>query len=524
MSVSANGETGLWRIAEQAPERCAIVTADGHSLSYSELVAMVNRVANAMQAAGLQRGDAITVVAHNAPEVFILYFAALQSGLYYVPVNYHGSADDIAYICDNSESKYLFFDRATADTCMLALDSCGVDGEHSICTTAWRDATVLSDWAAAHPTSRPAQTLSGSLMQYTSGTTGRPKGVRRPLGDHSADQSVSYNAEQLRWYGMTLFQGPHLVTSPLYHNAVLSHSLSALNLGHGVVIMQSFDALQLLELVDRYRVASTHVVATHFHRLLALPQATRERYSLSSLSHVIHGAVPTPVALKQAMFDWLGPVIYEYYGSSEVGATLVGPEDWLRKPGTVGRPLSITTLKIFDDDGNEQAAGGKGWIYMKQGEDRFDYYKDKQKTDKAKRGEFTCVGDIGYVDNEGFLFLCGRDAEIIISGGVNIYPAVAEGQLLSHAAVYDVGVIGVPDQEYGEQVKAVVMLNPGYRAGPDLEAQLIAYCRDHLSHINCPKTVDFVDQLPRDPNGKLLKHKLRARYWESAAGPGTPLV
>lgn len=508
--------TGLWEIAARSPERTAIVTADGRTLTYRELVTAVNRTSNALTAAGLQRGDAITLVAHNAPEVFVLFFAALQSGLYYVPINYHGSADDIAYICENAESRYVFFDARTAAACTEALDKCDFPAAQRVCLTPWREVTVLSDWIKDYSAERPAETLTGSLMQYTSGTTGRPKGVRRPLAEVSADQSAAYNAQQLQWYGMAVEQGPHLVTSPLYHNAVLSHSLSALNLGHGVVIMDKFDAQQSLELIERYQVASTHMVATHFHRLLALPETVRQGYQLASLTYLIHGAAPTPVAIKQAMFAWLGPVIYEYYGSSEVGATIVFPKDWLRKPGTVGTPISITQLKILDDDGCEVPAGEKGWVYMKQGEDRFDYYKDKQKTERARRNGFICVGDIGYVDEEGFLYLCGRDAEIIISGGVNIYPAATEAQLLTHPAVYDTGVIGVPDPEYGEQVKAVVVPNPGYQPSTKLETQLIDHCRANLSHINCPKSIDFVEQLPRDPNGKLLKHKLRADYWQDS--------
>lgn len=503
---------GLWEIAKATPDRCAIATADGEMLTYRELVEAVNRVSNALMTAGLQRGDAFTQVSQNEPEVFILFFAALQTGLYYVPVNYHGTVDDIAYICENSESRYLFCDADHMATCIAAAEECGLSRERCICVSPVDGLLTLNEWVAEFSVTRPVQNLAGSLMQYTSGTTGRPKGVRRPLPLISADQVAGLSAEQLRWYGMESYQGPHLVTSPLYHSAVFSHAVSALNLGHGVVIMQSFNGERFLELVEHHAVASTHMVATHFHRLLSLPNTVKEHYNLSSLTHLIHGAVPTPVDMKQAMFDWLGPVIYEYYGSSEVGATIVGPQEWLQKPGTVGKPLSFTTLKILNDSGDEMPVGEKGWVYMKQGEDRFEYYKDKNKTEKSRRGDLICVGDIGYVDDEGYLFLCGRDAEIIISGGVNIYPAATEAQLLSHPAVYDAGVIGVPDREYGEQVKAVVELNAGYSPGQELEQELINYCRNTLSHINCPRSVDFIDQLPRDPNGKLLKQKLRSAY------------
>lgn len=507
------GEYGFWKIAQAQPERTAVVADDGERLSYAALAARANRLSHALRDAGLRRGDAITAVLGNGPEVFQLFLGAVQSGIYYVPVNYHGTADDIAYIVQNSESALVFFDGEYADKVQRALDAIDFPRERRIAIGAGGDAPALQDWIAPHSAQRPAQTPAGMLMQYTSGTTGRPKGVRRPLSSADADTAMAASALQLQWYGMQAWQGCHLVTSPLYHNAVFSHAMSALNLGHGVAIMRRWDEREFLRRAQETRTASTHVVATHFHRLLTLAAAEREAFDLASLQFVIHGAVPTPVPIKQAMMEWLGPVIYEYYGSSEVGATLAGPHDWLRKPGTVGRPLAITRLRILDDDGRELAQGERGWIYMRQGEQDFHYYKDEGKTRKANRDGFTCVGDIGYLDEEGFLFLCGRDAEIIISGGVNIYPAATEARLLCHPAVLDAGVIGVPDAEFGEQVKAVVALKPGHAATPELERELIAFCREHLAAINCPRSVDFAAELPRDPSGKLLKRRLRDPYW-----------
>lgn len=506
-------DLGVWRIAQAQPERLAVTGDDGGGLSYAELAAGANRLSAALTARGLQRGDAITVVLGNCPEIFQVFLGALQSGLYYVPVNYHGTADDIAYIVQNSESRLVFFDREHADNVQRALDAIDFPAERRIGIGGVAGVQELSVWSAEHSALRPPPIAAGALMQYTSGTTGRPKGVRRALSERSADEAMAGSALQLQWYGMSAGQGPHLVTSPLYHNAVFSHAMSALNLGHGVVLMKQWDERRFMALAQTSRAASTHMVATHFHRLLSLPAAERAAYDLSALQFVIHGAVPTPVPIKQAMMAWLGPVVYEYYGSSEVGATLVYPQDWLRKPGTVGTPLAITKLRILDDAGQEVAAGERGWIYMRQGDENVNYHKDEAKTQKANRDGFTCVGDIGYVDEDGFLFLCGRDAEIIISGGVNIYPAAAEAQLLCHPAVLDVGVIGVPDAEYGEQVKAVVVLQPGYDAGPALAQELVDFCRAHLSRINCPRSVDFVDALPRDPSGKLLKRKIRDPYW-----------
>jgi long-chain acyl-CoA synthetase len=278
--------------------------------------------------------------------------------------------------------------------------------------------------------------------------------------------------------------------------------------------MDEWEPELALRLIDRHQVTSTHMVATHFHRLLSLSDAVKAKYDTKSLTYALHGAVPTPVDIKQRMMDWWGPVIYEYYGSSEVGGTLVTPEQWLAKPGTVGLPFSITRLEILDDDGNPVPNGEPGWIYMRQGDEDFQYHNDPDKTANVSRGELVCVGDIGYLDEDGYLFLCGRDAEIIISGGVNIYPAAIEGHLLGHDAVQDVAVVGVPDDEFGEQVKAVVVTKPGHSAGAELEKELIQHCRDELSHITCPKSVDFVDDLPRDPSGKMYKQRVRDQYWQ----------
>lgn len=503
---------GLWAVAELAPDRIAVWDEGGVSISYGDFVARVNRLSNALCELGLKRGDAITIVALNDPEVLCLFFAALQTGLYYVPVNYHGTADDIAHIVADSGSLMLIFDTAHQDVCRAALAALGEDAPSAMSLLRHDGVNSLQALIDRAEPGRPDNVLAGSLMQYTSGTTGRPKGVRRALPEVPVDTVAAASAEQLRWYGMQTFAGPHLITSPLYHNAVISHAISAINLGHGVIVTRHFDAESVLAIIERCQVASSHMVATQFHRLLALPSHVRARYSVGSMTHLIHGAAPTPAHIKRAMIDWFGPVVYEYYGSSEVGATLVSPQEWLARPGTVGRPIRITTLKILDDDGSEKAQWEKGWVYMRQGTDRFEYYGDPDKTRRARRDGMICVGDIGYVDEEGYLFLCGRDAEIIISGGVNIYPAAIEACLLEHPSVLDCGVIGVPDEEFGEQVKAVVSVQ---ETSPGLASELLNYCRTRLSAINCPRSVDFVDTLPRDPNGKLLKHKIRSQYWEN---------
>ena len=356
-------------------------------------------------------------------------------------------------------------------------------------------------------------------MNYTSGTTGHPKGVLRPLREVDADAGANLQTWILSVFGLSNGPGAHLVNSPLYHTAVMNVGFAALHSGQTMVLIDEWDPELTLQLIERYRITSTHMVATHFHRLLSLPGEVREAYDHSSLTHVMHGAVPTPVDIKRRMLEWWGPVIYEYYGSSEVGGTIATPEHWLSKPGTVGCPFSISEVMILDDEGNEVPTGEPGWVYMCQGEDRFEYHKDKKKTARNKRGKFICVGDIGYLDEDGDLFLCGRDAEIIISGGVNIYPAAIEGYLLNHEAVADVAVVGVPDPEFGEQVKAVVVLKSGYPSNADMETELLDFCRAGLSHQTVPRSVDFVTELPRDPSGKLYKKRVRDAYWQDLEKP-----
>lgn len=505
---------GLWEIAASDPDRTAVIGVDGSATSYAVLAAHSNQLARALAQLGLRRGDRLALMMRNAPAMLEITLAATQSGLYVVPVNFHGTADDIAYIVEDSAARAFFTDAAFGSVCKKALDTVGFGDRARFCVGDAPGFRNVDAWRSEHSGERPAEAVAGSVMYYTSGTTGRPKGVLRPLPDRDADAEARAQVSLVGLFGIEAGPGAHLVNSPLYHTAVMNIALSALHAGQTLILMDDWEPERALELIERYRVSSTHMVATHFHRLLALPDEVKARYDTTSLRHVLHGAVPTPVHVKKRMLDWWGPVIYEYYGSSEVGGTMVGPEQWLAKPGTVGRPFPMTRLEILDDEGKPVPRGARGWIYMQQGEDEFGYHNDPQKTAGASRGKLVCVGDIGYVDEDGYLFLCGRDAEIIISGGVNIYPAAAEGCMLGHPAVRDVAVVGVPDEEFGEQVKAVVVPEPGYAAGERLAAELIEHCRERLSHIDCPRSVDFVDELPRDPSGKLYKQRVRERYWE----------
>ncbi|MDP6934839.1 MAG: AMP-binding protein, partial [Myxococcota bacterium] len=360
------------------------------------------------------------------------------------------------------------------------------------------------------PTDPPGNRSAGGVMTYTSGTTGQPKGVRRPLPQAPPEPIASAYAMFLLMYGMKPGQGVHLVVSPMYHTAVVYFASSALHLGHTVVIMDKWTPQGMLQAIQTHRVTNTHMVPTQFVRLLDLED--RLTYDLSSMEHMIHSAAPCPISIKHAMLEWWGPVIYEYYAASEGGGTMVTPQEWIERPGTVGRAWQTAEIAIFDEQGDRLPPNEVGTVHIKM-QQGFEYHRDPTKTDRAWRtdGYFT-VGDAGYLDEQGYLFLCDRKADLIISGGVNIYPAEIEGVLIGHPRVLDVAVFGIPDEDWGEQVKAVV--EPRGTPGPDLAEAILGWARERLAKYKCPRTVDFIETLPRDPNGKLKKRLLRDPWWE----------
>jgi long-chain acyl-CoA synthetase len=354
-------------------------------------------------------------------------------------------------------------------------------------------------------------------MHYTSGTTGRARGVRRPLADIDPDFVVEMQTGFLGLFGIQADPpGVHLVSSPMYHTAVMIFSSYSLHAGHSVVLMDGWTAEKTLELIERHKVTSSHMVPTHFTRMLALPEEVRNRYDVSSLSHVIHSAAPCPVDVKRKMLDWWGPVIFEYYAATEGGGTIATPQEWPDKPGTVGKAWAGAEVRIEDDDGNMVPAGTPGLVWMSLAQANFEYHRDEEKTRSGRHDGFFTVGDIGYLDEDGYLFLMDRKADMIISGGVNIYPAEIESVMTGDSRIADVAVFGIPDSEWGEQVKAVVELADGVAPSPQLEGEIIDFCRERLAGFKCPRSVDFVDSLPRDPNGKLYKRKLRDPYWVAA--------
>jgi long-chain acyl-CoA synthetase len=514
------GSMGFWRIAQDRPDWIAAVGPDGTRHSAASLLARVNQLTHGLRRLGLKPGDGVAAVLPNGVAALEVYLAALQSGWYFTPVNWHFTAGEIAYIVRDTEAKAFFAHERFAGTAARAADEAGVPRHARFGYGHVPGFTAVTDLVAGEPDTMPTGRTAGVSMHYTSGTTGRPKGVRRQLPALAPEDAVEISSALLQMFGITSgtpgsqeTPGVHLVTSPNYHTAVSVFGGTALHMGHTLVYMDKWDAEQTLALVDRYRVTSTHMVPTQFKRMLTLPEPVKRRYDLSSMTWLIHAAAPCPVPIKQAMLDWWGPCVYEYYAATEGGGTFATPADWLARPGTVGRPWPGSAILVTDDDGNECPAGVAGTVYLKMGQSEFVYKGDPGKTAASRLRGFFTVGDVGFLDDDGFLFLCDRKADLIISGGVNIYPAEIEAELMTHPKVADVAVFGVPDDDWGEQVKAVVQPAEGQLPGPALAAELLASLDGRLARMKWPKTIDFTAEMPREPTGKLRKRELRDPYW-----------
>jgi long-chain acyl-CoA synthetase len=504
---------GFWGRAQSDPGWVAVIEPDGAEHRAGDLLERVNQLTHALRAMGLRDGDGIAALVPNGIAPVELSLAALQAGWYYTPVNWHFTAPEIAYIVGDSGAKAFFMDERFARIGLAAADQAGVPAGARFSYGAVPGCTEVDALRAGQPTDLPADRTAGAAMHYTSGTTGRPKAVRRPLSGLDPDVAADLLTGLLQFFGVT--GGPpnvHLVTSPNYHTAVTMFGGTALGFGHTLVCMDSWDATRALELVERYRVTNTHMVPTQFKRMLSLPEGIRNRYDVSSMRWLIHAAAPCPVPIKRAMLDWWGPCVYEYYAATEGGGTIVTPQEWLERPGTVGKAWPMSEVMVADDNGDECPAGVPGTVYLKMGLE-FEYKDDPEKTAAGRLRGFFTVGDIGFLDEDGYLFLRDRKSDVIISGGVNIYPAEIEAEIMTHPKVADVAVFGIPDEEWGEQVKAVVQPADGVPPSDELAAEIIASLEGRLAKLKWPKSIDFIAEMPRDPSGKLLKRRLKDPYW-----------
>jgi long-chain acyl-CoA synthetase len=465
---------------------------------------------------GLQRGDHYAVFLENHPRFVECDAAGERAGLYYTNVNSFLTAGELAYIVNNSLSKVLITSEARRETALAAMAECPhvelcliVDGGgHG------RRVQNLDEATARFPATPIADEAYGFPMLYSSGTTGKPKGVLRRLVDQPLAEMHPLVAAFTKFWRFREGQ-IYLSPAPLYHAAPWVGVAATIRLGGTVIVMEHFDAEEFLCLVEKHRVTHTQLVPTMFSRMLKLPEDVRRRYELSSLEVAIHAAAPCPVPVKEAMIEWWGPIILEYYSATEgIGVTLCDSAEWLAHRGTVGKTV-LGELHVLDDAMREVPTGETGKLWFKTASP-FEYFNDPIKTAEVNSPDRTMstVGDIGQVDEDGYVYLTDRAAFMIISGGVNIYPQESENLLVTHPKVADAAVFGAPNEEMGEEVKAVVQLMPGFAPGPETEAELINFCREHLAHHKCPRSVDFEAELPRLPTGKLYKGPLRDRYWK----------
>jgi long-chain acyl-CoA synthetase len=507
---------GLAWWAGQQPDVLAIISPTGNR-TFTELNVNANRFTRALRARGLQAGDAVALLCANRPAFVEVVAGCQRGGFRLTTINWHLSGDEAEYIAEDCEAKAIIVDARFAEAAASVAAAPAIQVRLAVGGEV--DGFESFESALAEQSGDDIDDpVLGSTMLYTSGTTGRPKGVHR--------QTPAVTTT-LNLYGYREGESDrHLCTGPLYHAAPLAFSLAApLNHGVGVVLMEEWDAEETLRLVDEHQITHTHMVPTMFHRLLSLPPDVRDKYDTSSLRYVLHGAAPCPVSVKQRLIEWLGPIVVEYYAATEGVGSFVDSATWLTKPGTVGRPFTEGQVVIGDEQGNPLPVNEVGLVFLRAapGRTRFEYYKDPDKTEGAYRGEYFTLGDVGYLDDDGFLFLTDRTANLIISGGVNIYPAEVDAVLLEHPAVGDAATIGIPNDEWGEEVKAVVELQPGVEPSDDLADELVEFCRARLSHFKCPRSVDFIDQLPRQDNGKIYKRHLREKYrveMEAAAADG----
>jgi len=501
-------------VVEKTPNKPAIImAATGETLTYRQLEDRSNQGAQLFRSLGLKPGDCIALFMENNIRYLEICWAAQRSGLYYTCISSRLTAGEVEYIVRDCGAKVLIASQGLSKVASELVPRLP-DVKRFAVGGAIRGYDSYEDAASAMPTSRIADETAGIDMLYSSGTTGRPKGVRHDLTGQPIDMPSPLLALVGMLFGFNT-DSIYLSPAPLYHAAPLRYCMTVNRMGGTVVVMEHFDAEQALKFIEQYKANASQWVPTMFVRMLKLPEEVRARYDVSSMKSAIHAAAPCPVEVKRKMIAWWGPVIHEYYAGTEGnGFCYVGSQDWLSHPGTVGKSL-LGEIHICDDTGKEVAVGEEGVIYF-AGVSEFRYHNDEEKTKQSRHPEhpdWSTLGDVGKLDAEGYLYLTDRKAFMIISGGVNIYPQEAENVLIGHPKVADVAVIGVPNEEMGEEVKAVVQPADWAEAGPALATELMEFARARLSHLKCPRSIDFERELPRHPTGKLYKRLIRDRYW-----------
>ena len=499
------------------PSKPAVVHAtSGDSVTYQELDDRSNQLAQLMWQQGLRRGDHISIFMENNLAFFDVVWAAFRSGLYLTTVNQYLTDDEAAYIVDNSESKVLVTSKLLSKVAANLPALCPAVERWLMVDGAVEGYEDYKEAISTFPAKNLDEQPAGTFMLYSSGTTGRPKGILKPLPSSLiSDDNGALGGLQKSLWGFD-DNSVYLSPAPLYHSAPVGFCTGVQALGGTVIMLPKFNELQALQAIQDYKVTHSQWVPTMFSRMLKVDKAEREIFDLSTLKVAVHAAAPCPRQVKQQMFDWWGPIIYEYYAGTEGnGMTHVTPEAWLSKPGTVGQSV-VGTIHICDQAGNELPNGEPGLVYFELPHQPFSYLKDDRKTKDVqhpKHANWSALGDVGYVDDEGYLFLTDRATFMIISGGVNIYPQEIEDALTMHPKIEDIAVFGVPNEEMGEEVKAVVQPAAGVEAGHELAAELMAYARAQVAHYKCPKSIDFEAELPRLPTGKLYKRLLKDKYW-----------
>lgn len=503
--------------AEKTPDKIAYVMAgSGKAVTYRELDERSSQAANLLRSVGLRPGDHIALCMENNASYFPICWAAQRSGLYFTCISSRLTAEEVAYIVDDCDAKVFIGSKAKRDVTEGLAEACPKLVARFLVGDAGDGYENWEDAVAAQPVAPSGEEVEGGQMLYSSGTTGRPKGVKHPLTMEPLGTPPPLALGIMGMYAGNE-ESIYLSPAPLYHAAPLGFTMAFLRLGATVIVMEQFDAVAALGLIEKYRVTHSQWVPTMFVRMLKLPEADRMRSDVSSLTHAIHAAAPCPVPVKEAMIEWWGPVIHEYYAGTEGnGFCRIDSHEWLEHKGSVGKPINAI-VHILDEETQEELPPGEiGGVYFESGV-RYEYHKAPEKTADAKSKQgYTTLGDVGYVDEDGFLYLTDRKAFMIITGGVNVYPQETENCLITHPKVTDVAVIGVPNEDFGEEVKAVVQPASMADATPELAEELIAYCKERIADVKCPRSVDFLEELPRHPTGKLYKRLLKDRYWGKA--------